>query len=141
MRRAVCQTNEVEQLQGTGFRLRHPSTVEQLRHSDVLPGRHRRQKVEELEDETDAVPSEFGLLFVVEVADLLAVELDRPGVRPVERTEQVKQRALAGPRRADYRDELAARQSQRDAIERSHRMTADTVRLRNFRHVQHHATA
>ncbi len=52
------------------------------------------------------------------MGDVLAADADRARVRPVERADQVEQRALAAPRRAGQRDELAGVEPERDVLER-----------------------
>ena len=134
---SISEVHQGQQLQRAGFDLRHPGAVEQLRHRHVLPCRHRRQQVEELKDESDTAPSEFGLLVVVEVADLLTLESDRSGVWSVQRAEQVQQGALARAGRTDDGYELPAGQRQGDAVERADRLTADAVCLGDLRQLQH----
>ena len=50
--------------------------------------------------------------------DVLPLELDGPGVRPVEAAEHVHERRLAGAVRADQPDDLAAAELERDVAER-----------------------
>ena len=47
------------------------------------------------------------------------VDRDRAGVGPVERADQVQERALARPGRSRQRNELTGRDPQRDVLERS----------------------
>ena len=71
-----ASSDQCKQVQRTRLDLRHPCAVEQLWHRNVFPGRHRRKQIEELEDESHTVSTEFGLLLVVECSDFLASEPD-----------------------------------------------------------------
>ena len=86
------------------------------RHLDVLERGQRRDQVVELEDEADDLRAVVG--GIGERVDALAADGDRARVRPVERADEVQQRALPGAGRAGQRDELARLDPQRDVLER-----------------------
>ena len=69
----------------------------------------------ELEDEADGVGAVAGR--VVEPGHVLAADPDLAGVGPVERADQVEERALAAARRPGERDELARVELERDVLE------------------------
>ena len=87
-----------------------------------------RDQVEGLEDEAELVAAQRGEALVVEVRELLAVDDDRAGGRPVQAGEQVHERRLARARRAHDRRELPGREVHRDALERVHRSLPLPVR-------------
>ena len=70
----------------------------------------------ELEDEADDPGAVVG--GIGERVDALAADGDRAGVRPVESSDEVQERALPGAGRAGQRDELARLDAQRDILER-----------------------
>ena len=88
------------------------------RQADVLEARERRQQVEELEDEADLVAPDPRQVVVGQAAERFAVDADLAGGRAIEAADQVEQRRLAGAGRPDDRDHLAARDRQRDVVER-----------------------
>src|ERR1700758_4312187 len=67
------------------------------------------------------------LLLIGEATDLVAVELDRPGIGGVQCAQQMQQRALARARRPDNRHELSALEAQADPVKRPDGLTADLV--------------
>ena len=62
----VAESDAVEEFDGPRFGPSQRLTVEKSWESYVLPRRHRRHEVEELEHEPDAVPSKSGRGIVVE---------------------------------------------------------------------------
>jgi putative ABC transport system permease protein len=73
----------------------------------VLERRQRRDQVVELEDESDRRGAIFGRIACLEGR---AVHGDQAGVRPVERSDQVQERALAATGWTGQRHELTRRQ-------------------------------
>jgi hypothetical protein len=70
----------------------------------------------ELEDEPDSGGSILGGVTSVE---RLAVHDDASGIGPVERTDEVQQRALSASRRPRERDELTSVELERSILERA----------------------
>ena len=87
---ATIRTLHAE-VDGTGFHIR-VQTVDE---------------VEALEHETDAVTTQRTELGIAEGVDVLASDAHRPRRRPIECTNEVEERGLAGSGRADDGDELA----------------------------------
>ena len=87
------------------------------READVLHDVEQRHEVERLEHEPGALAPQAGRGVVREAADLLALEEDLARRRLVEPAEQLEQRALARPRRAHERDELAGHHLQAHAAD------------------------
>ena len=92
-----------QQRVGPRARIRRAGDLE--RHAHVLPRGERRQQVEELEDEADALAAEPREIVFRHRRDVGAVDDDAPGRRRVEPGEQPEQRRLAAARRAGDRDD------------------------------------
>ena len=90
---------------------------EPQREADVLLDRQRRQQIEGLEDEADALAPERRALRLAEAADVDASEPDAAGGRRVQAGRAVQERALAGARRAHDGGEAAAAKPERHAVE------------------------
>jgi hypothetical protein len=82
----ISKTNHFEQPQRIWFGATDRLAIEEPGNCNIFPSRHRRQQVEELEYETNTVPAELGLLVIVESADVVAIEANRPRIQGVERT-------------------------------------------------------
>ena len=82
-----------------------PGKVE--RQHGVLERRQRRQQLEELEDDPDVRAPPDGQLLLAHLVETLPVDRDLPRRRPVDPGDQVEDRRLAAPRRADDRHHLA----------------------------------
>src|SRR6202044_3102479 len=87
---------------------------------DVLPGRHGRQQVELLEDETDAPVTHLGQRRLAHVADVLTGQVVPARARDVETTENMHEGGLAGARGPDDGDIFALFDGEADASERGH---------------------
>ena len=70
-----------------------------------------------LEDEADLPVPHGGELLIVQGAQVLPVEGDRPARGPVERADDLQQRALARTGRADDGEGFAARDFERHIVE------------------------
>ena len=66
--------------------------------------------------------------------DVVPVDPDRPGRRPVQRADQVQQRRLAGPGRADDGDQLAVPDAQVDLAQRDHAARVGPAHAGQFDH-------
>ena len=84
------------------------------RQLHVLVRVQRRDQVVELEDEADR-PGAV-LRRILEPLEPLAPDDDRPRVRPVERPDQVQQRALAAAGRPGQRDDVARLEPERHVL-------------------------
>ena len=87
---------------------------------DVLGRGQRRNQVEGLEHEADAVPPQPGQPAVVQLPDVLAVHERLPGGRPVQARHAVHERRLARARRAHDGGKPAALKRDRDVGQRVH---------------------
>src|SRR5439155_10072752 len=74
---------------------------------DVVQGAYAAGQVELLEHEPDPAGAQGGQCPVGQRGDVVAVDVDRAGGRPVERTDDVQHGRLAGPGRADDGDQFA----------------------------------
>src|SRR5581483_12491395 len=83
------------------------------------------------------VPAELREVALVTAADDVAVEANLAARRLLEREEEARERRLPRPRLADDSEGLAARDAERDSVERLH----GTVPLRHVARLQDHATA
>src|SRR5262245_19649123 len=93
------------------------------RDLDVLRRGERRDQIVRLEDEADhlgAVARRIG-----EACEVEAVDLEPPGVRRVERADEVQQGALAGSRGTREPHQLAGLDPERDVLERADAATLE----------------
>ena len=88
------------------------------RRLDVLDRGQRRDQVELLEDEPERVAPQARELAVAHRHEVLALELDAPARRAVERAEQLQQRRLARAGRPGDDEELAVANLEVDAVDR-----------------------
>ncbi len=96
---------------------------------DVSEGGERRQQIVSLEDEADLSAPQAGALAVGELRQLLPIDDHLAGGDRGEPADDVKQRRLAGARRTDDADELAAGHFHGDAAKRVHVHFAHVVDL------------
>ena len=113
----VAQPDLAEHILGLGVALRRQAQRDK-RQQDVVDGRQVVDQVELLEHEADLLAAERVLLDLVHRGDGLAGDLDRSRGRPVESAQEVKQRALARPRRPDEKRAGARRNLERNAPQR-----------------------
>ena len=71
----------------------------------------------ELKHEAEPARTPLAALALAHVLEPLPGHLQRAGIRPVERAQQVQERALAGSGRPDYREKHATRDLQVDAAQ------------------------
>jgi len=93
-----------EQRLGALDSFRSARAAAEHRHLDVLDRGQHGDQVVELEHEADGSRA---VARGIRAVERRAVDGDRPGVGPVERADEVQQRALARSRRAGQGDELA----------------------------------
>ena len=96
--------------------------------------------MELLEHEADAPPAQRGEAPVAEPADVVTVDAHRPLRRPLQGPDDVDQRRLPRPRRADDDDELAGADREVDPGEGLDRRLAG-VALDDAVHLQHRVAA
>ena len=82
---------------------------------DVLLGRHVREQAVRLEDHPHVAPIRG------DARDVLAVDDDRSGVRPVEAGDEAKRGRLPAPGRTEQRQELALVECDVDPVQRDDR--------------------
>src|SRR2546423_12138854 len=116
-----------------------PEACVEQRELDVLPDRRARQKIEGLENESDFLIADARQRAGREQRDVFAVEPILAGRRRVEAAEDVHQRRLAGARRSDDRDEVAAVDAGVDAAQRLHLVLAGVVDLGDLLEVNERA--
>src|SRR5262249_37294707 len=111
---AMAQADAVEQLGGAVPQLAAAAqpaedrVADHLRHQHVLQRVELRQQMIELEDVTERLIAEQIALVGGQVIDATAIEIDSPLVWPIQRAEQVQERALAGAGGADDAEKFAA---------------------------------
>src|SRR5262249_35077739 len=88
-----------------------------------------RQQVESLKHKADPLPSQARERHLTKPAQVLAIEDDRAGGRPIEPRGKLQQRALPGPGRAHDRREAVPLKPERDAVEGDDAMTLATELL------------
>ena len=117
MARAVGEPDGRERLAHRAAR--QPPAGEPRRQRDVLRRGQRRQQVEGLEDEPDALAPQAGQRPLASRAELEVTEDDSSRGRPVEPGGGLQERRLAGARRPHHGGEGAALEGERDAVERA----------------------
>ena len=105
--------------------------LQQQRKADVLQHVHRRQQIEELEDKPQAMAPVIGQRRVAGSMQSETVHFDLAARRRIESGEQMQQRAFAAATRPGDSDKLAARDLQRDTVERVHRAFAAPIMARD----------
>ncbi len=78
------------------------------RHGDVFQRRHGRDQMESLKHDADILAAKARQRVLVEPLQLLAVDLHRAGIRPLQPGHHHEERRLAGARRAQQANSLAA---------------------------------
>jgi hypothetical protein len=104
--RAVAQPDQLQQLVDPLGVLRGPLAVDQRRQQHVLGRGQGGQQVEELEDEAEDLAAQLGQLAVAEVVEAATGDRRRAPVRPIQRAEDVQQRALPRAGRPHDRHQL-----------------------------------
>ena len=99
--RLVGELDHLENLVHPLLDLRLRLLRELQRKRDVIPNRHRREERVVLEDRVDAA------LVRRQVRNVLAFEVDSPGIRTLKASEHAQQSRLAAARRTEQREELA----------------------------------
>ena len=120
VRHPVAELDQRQQLGGAFVHLRARPASQVEREPDVLKTRQGRQEIEELKNEPDLVAPDPRELVVREAGQRLAVDAHLARGRTVEAAHKIEQRRLARARGADDRHHLAARDGQRDVLERGH---------------------
>lgn len=115
MEPARRQEADLEQLVDVGGR---PGQLG--REGDVLPRRQRRDEVEELEDEADAVALEGAERIRGQTRELPIADADTPGGGGVEAADEVQQRRLPGAARPQNDRELTSGEREIGGSERPH---------------------
>src|SRR5262249_51319417 len=93
-----------------------PDAVEEERYRDVLATPERRDQVEELEDEAQALAPERGERVVGHLGRRDPLDADDAARRDVEPAGEVEQRRLPGPRGTHHRKDLARLDRERQSV-------------------------
>src|SRR5437899_1806278 len=107
--RPFAKPDELDQLSRAFVAFLWRNTLKEERHGNVLAHVHRRQQIEELEDESNLVPPEIRQRRIIRCLQRQTIDNDFAGSRTVESRQQMNQRALAAPARAADRDKLVPR--------------------------------
>src|SRR5262245_31562915 len=118
MRETIAELHERPQLARALVDLAARPSAQVKRQADVFQARQRRQQVEELENKTDLVAPHLRQLVVVQAGERLAIDQHIAGGGTVEAAHQVEECRFTGSGLTDDRDHLAARNRQRDVVER-----------------------
>src|SRR6516162_878396 len=105
MRQTLAKSDRAELLRGAGKGIVDAGKLE--RNGDVLQRSHGGNEMEGLEDDTDMLAAKARQLVLVQLADVLAGDDDRTGVRALQPGHHHEQRRLARPRRTKECDRLA----------------------------------
>ena len=124
---AMGDADALGQARGAAGGLAHGHPAQQARQRDVVAERQRRQQVEELEDEANALPPDAGELVVGEAFERAALERQLAGGGPIHRATEVQQCRFAATRRAHQGHEIAAVDGESDSVERADRGAATGV--------------
>src|SRR5262249_45930964 len=92
-----------------------------------------RHEVVELEDEAHVRGAPVGEVRLAVARDVLAADEQLARVGLVDAGDEVEQRRFPGPRRAHQRDEIAARDVERDVVQHRHDLRPAYVALRKMR--------
>lgn len=131
VRPATFQPHLIQNPAGAARRFRGGAAGDGERQRDVFFRREYVDKVEILKDDPDLPPAEQRPPGLVHGGHVHAADEDRPGRRPVQAGEQVKQGAFARTGRAHERHKFAGRRRQIDAAQG---LDLRRVRPENLRH-------
>jgi hypothetical protein len=92
-------------------------TCEFQRDRDILQRRHGRDQVERLEHDADMVAAEARQPVLIQPAQIMAGDIDKPAGRALQPGHDHHHGGLAGPRRSDHTDGFAAPDRQVDATQ------------------------
>lgn len=129
---ARLHRDEFEQLMRARLAFRESDALEQKGKSDVFQHAHRREQIEELKDKAEPVASIVGQCSVVRLLQRKAIDFDFASRRCFQSSEQMHQGALATAARATDRHELAARDLERNVIDRMHGALATLIITRDI---------
>jgi hypothetical protein len=121
MRQALREPHPLEHAGGSFARRRRSFSADQARHHDVFECREVRQKMVELEHETDRAIAKASQVALALCRDVDSPHEDLTRRRPLESAEQVQERALADPRLTDDRHGLTGTDPEIDPREDAHR--------------------
>src|SRR5271168_4052954 len=93
---------------------------QQQRQLHVLKRGQHRDQVECLKNVADVFVAPVCRLRIVKLENILILNQQLPGSRPVNGRDHVQQRSLAGPRRSHQRQKFAGRDVDRDIVQRLH---------------------
>ena len=108
-----------------------PAVEERQLHVGLRAG--AREQVEGLEHEPDVLVAQRGEFVLRQLADLLALDRDAPGRRPVQQPDDVHQRGLPRAGGSHDRDHLALADVHGDVAQCAHLDALEEVRLRDVR--------
>jgi hypothetical protein len=96
---------------------------------NVLKRGERRDQVEELKHEAQALPAKRGPALLIKSAQITAGNPERPAARRLDRADHVEQRRLPRPARTEHHHQLSRADLEIDAIERADRQLTLAVHL------------
>jgi hypothetical protein len=104
----VPDANAVRHALDARLRVPGPHAAEQAGQGDVVREAERRQQVEELKHEADALPSQSRQLIVGQRGEIVSFECDAASRRTIHRAAQVQERRFAAARGSHESDEIAS---------------------------------
>jgi hypothetical protein len=115
----AAQAHRLQQLVRTPFPLRAWHAGEHHRQRHIVRGGHRGDEIERLKDDADVALTMKAERSARHLREIVAEDAERPFRRAVETGNQIQQRRLARPRRAEQADELALLDGHRHAVQRA----------------------
>ena len=120
MRGALGEPDALEQRPRPGAGRLRRFAPDVQRHGDVLERAELGQEMMELVDETERAVAHASALRLAQLRHRRAVDEHLAGAWRIEAAEQMQQRALARPRRADHGDALTGRYAEIDPHQHRH---------------------
>src|SRR5215469_2983605 len=134
---AIGEPHDLERDGDVLAALRGRELGEQQRQLDVAFGGEHRHEVVELEDEADVVGAPVRERSARELVDAAIADGDLPGGRLIEAADEIEECRLAGPGRSHQRDEVGARDIERESVQDLDLLLAALVDLGDVMHLDH----
>lgn len=120
MIRTLRQADQADQFRRALFAFRGRNALEEQGQRNVLTHVHRRQQIEELENEAHLVAAELRQRSIIRGLESETIHNDFSGRGMIEARQEMNQRTLAATARPADGDKLVPRYFQRNAVERVH---------------------
>jgi len=117
---AIREADKIDDLVRFPARCGERFAAQEQRQANVFANAHRREQVEELEDDAEFRPAVGGQFGFAGTVQRQPGDDDFTGGRCIESADQMHERALATAARAGDGDEFALRDLERDIVQRGH---------------------